>query len=152
MKDLKKISKKQLGELMVERGVITHEQINKALEYQKEHKDKKLLLGEILVELNFATEKDIAEALTCQYGFPYLPLLNYDIDTEVLNTIPENMCREFCLVPIDKIGNSLTIAMSNPLNVYAMEQVEKHTGCNIQIFVSTSADIKQSIEKYFIVK
>ena len=149
MRDLKKTSKKQLGELMVERGVITHEQIDKALEYQKENRGR--LLGEILVELNFATEKDIAEALTCQYGFPYLPLLNYDIDKEVLSAIPEDMCRDFCLVPIDKIGNSLTVAMSNPLNVYAAEQIESHTGCNIQIFVSTSADIKQSIEKYFTV-
>ncbi len=147
MKDLKKTTKKQLGELMVERGVITHEQINAALEYQKEH--NKLLLGEILVELNFATEKDIAQALTCQYGFPYLPLLNYEIDKEVLDAVPENMCRDFCLVPIDKIGNNLTVAMSNPLNVYAAEQIENFTGCNIQVFVSTSTDIKQSIEKYF---
>jgi len=147
MKDLKKTTKKQLGELMVERGVITHEQINIALEYQKEHKGR--LLGEILVELNFATEKDIAQALTCQYGFPYLPLLNYEIDKEVLEAVPENICRDFCLVPIDKIGSSLTVAMSNPLNVYATEQVESLTGCNIQVFVSTSTDIKQSIEKYY---
>ena len=147
MKHFKKATNKHLGELLVERGVINHEQLNISIEHQK--KNSGHLLGEVLVELKFATEKDIAQALTCQYGFPYLPLSSYEIDAEVIRSVPENVCRQFCLVPIDKIGKSLTVAMSNPLNVQAMEDVELITGCNVQVFVSTATDIKQSIDKYY---
>ena len=146
MKQFKRTNNKQLGELLVERGVINHEQLQIALDHQKTHGG---LFGEVLVELRFATEKDIAQALTCQYGFPYLPLSNYEIDMEVLNSVPENICRKFCLVPIDKIGKSLTLAMSNPLNVQAAEDVELITGCSVQAFVSTSTEIKHAIDKYY---
>ena len=147
MRNFKKATNKHLGELLVERGVINHEQLNISIEHQKKHPGH--LLGELLVELKFATEKDIAQALTCQYGFPYLPLSSYEIDMEVVQSVPEKVCKQFCLVPIDKIGKSLTIAMSNPLNLRALEDVELITGCSVQIFVSTSSDIKQSIEKYY---
>ena len=59
------------------------------------------------------------------------------------------MCRQFCLIPIDKIGKSLTLAMSNPLNIQAAQDVELITGCTVQAFVSTSTEIKQTIEKYY---
>ena len=146
MKHFKKTTTKQLGELLIERGVINHDQLNLAREYQDKNGG---LLGEILVEMKFATEKDIAQALTCQYGFPYLPLANYEIDPEVINSVPESVCRKFCLIPIDKIGKSLTLAMSNPLNFQAMEDVELLTGCGVQTFVSTTTEIKQSINKYY---
>jgi type IV pilus assembly protein PilB len=146
MKQFKKATKKQLGELLVERGVIDHDQLQTAIGYQKEHGG---LLGEILVKLSFATETDIAQALTCQYGFPYLPLASYEIDAEVIKSVPADVCREQCLIPIDKIGKSLTLAMSNPLNTGAAERVEQITGCMVQVFVSTATDIKQSIEKYY---
>lgn len=147
MKNFKKATNKHLGEVLVERGVINHEQLNISIEHQKSHPDQ--LLGEVLVELKFATEKDIAQALTCQYGFPYLPLASYEIDAEVIRSVPEKVCQQFCLVPIDKIGKSLTVAMSNPLNLRALEDVELITGCSVQVFVSTASDIKQSIEKFY---
>lgn len=146
MKKFKRGTAKKLGELLVERGVVNHAQIEEALAYREKSGG---LIGEVLVELNFATEKDIAQAVTCQYGFPYLPLLNYEIDDEVINSIPENVCSQFCLIPIDKIGKSLTIAMSNPLNSKAAEDIEVITGCIVQVFVSTATDIKQSIDKYY---
>lgn len=146
MKHFKKAINKHLGELLIERGVINHDQLNIAIAKQKEMGG---LLGEVLVDLKFATEKDIAQALTTQYGFPYLPLSNYEIDQEVIKSVPENVCRQFCLIPIDKIGKSLTLAMSNPLNVQAAEDVELITGCTVQAFVSTSTEIKSSIDKYY---
>ena len=146
MRKFKRGTAKKLGELLVERGVVNHAQIEEALAYREKSGG---LIGEVLVELNFATEKDIAQAVTCQYGFPYLPLLNYEIDDEVINSIPENVCSQFCLIPIDKIGKSLTIAMSNPLNSKAAEDIEVITGCIVQVFVSTATDIKQSIDKYY---
>jgi type IV pilus assembly protein PilB len=147
MPSFKKVSGKPLGEVLIERGVLTREQLTTAMEHQKKGSGK--LLGEVLVELNFATERDIAQALTAQYGFPYLPLANYEIDQEVIGALPEHVCRQFCLVPIDKIGKSLTLAMANPLNVQAAEDVELITGCTVQIFVSTATEVRQSIDKYY---
>ena len=146
MKHFKKTSNKHLGELLIERGVINNDQLKVAIDHQKKNGG---LLGEVLVDLKFATEKDIAQALTCQYGFPYLPLSNYEIDSEVIGSVPENVCRQFCLIPIDKIGKSLTLAMSNPLNVQAAEDVELISGCSVQTFVSTATEIKQAIDKYY---
>jgi len=146
MTHYKKVTNKQLGELLIERGVINRDQLARAMAHQK---DSGGLIGEVLVNLKFASEEDIAQALTCQYGFPYLPLANYEIETDVVKSVPENVCRKFCLIPIDKIGKSLTLAMANPLNVQAIEDVEGITGCAIQTFVSTTTDIKNSIAKYY---
>ena len=146
MKHFRKTTDKPLGELLIERGVINHEQLQLALEHQKKNGG---LFGEVLVDMNFATEKDIAQALTCQYGFPYLPLSNYEIDEEIIKTVPKHICEEFCLIPIDKIGKSITLAMANPLNVQAAEDIEVLTGCTVQTFVSTSTEIKLSINKYY---
>lgn len=146
MKDFKRLTNKHLGELLVERGVINQEQIVMAAAYQKEHGG---LFGEVLVQLKFATEEDIAQALTYQYGFPYLPLANYEIDPEILNSVPQDVCRKFCLIPIDKIGKSLTLAMSDPLNMNAIDDIELITDCAVQTFVSTSTDIKEAIDKYY---
>jgi len=143
---VRKIINKQLGELLVERGVIDPHQLEKALAIQKE---KGGLIGELLVELGFAKEEDIAQSLTAQYGFPYLPLGNYDINPEIIDIVPGRVARQYYLVPIDKIGNNLTLAMSNPLNVQAIEDVELLSSCSVQTFVATSTDIKKAIEKYY---
>ena len=146
MKHFRKTTNKHLGELLVERGILSRQQVQEAVDHQKGNGG---LFGEVLVKLGYATEENIAQALTTQYGFPYLPLANYEIDVEVIKTVPENVCRQFCLIPIDKIGKSLTLAMSNPLNVQAAEDVELITGCTVQAFVATATDIKNSINKYY---
>ncbi|MBU4312492.1 MAG: hypothetical protein KJ706_07220 [Candidatus Omnitrophica bacterium] len=142
----KRVIKKQLGELLIERGVITKKQLEHALETQKE---KGGLIGQVLVGLGYATEEAIAQALTAQYGFPYLPLENYEIDSEIVKIVPKNVASQFCLIPIDKIGSNLTIAMSNPLNNLAIEDIELVSGLCVQIFVSTATDVKNAIEKYY---
>ncbi len=143
---IRKIVNKQLGELLIERGVINQHQLDEALTVQKE---KGGLIGEVLVELGFAKEEDITQALTAQYGFPYLPLANYEINSEIINIIPSRVARQYLLIPVDKVGNSLTLSMSNPLNVHAIEDVELLSGCSVQIFVSTLSDVKGAIEKYY---
>jgi type IV pilus assembly protein PilB len=140
-------SNKHLGELLVERGIIAHAHLQKALDYQ--HANAGTLFGEALIRLGFATDEDIAQALTCQYGFPYLPLSNYEIDPEVVRAVPGNICEQFCLIPIDKIGKSITLAMSNPLNTKAVDDVELLTGCTVQAFVSTASDVRQAIKRYY---
>jgi type IV pilus assembly protein PilB len=143
---LKKIVNKILGELLVERHIITPEQLRLALSIQRE---KGGLIGEILVEKGFAREADIAQALTAQYGFPYLPLDSYEITPEIIKLIPEELAREYLFIPVDRLGNSLSIAMSNPLNNQAIEKIEALLGCNVQMFVATSSDIRKAIDKYY---
>lgn len=142
----KKIISKQLGELLLERKIISERQLQKAHQVQKE---KGGLLGSILVLLGYATEEQIAQALTTQFGFPYLPLANYEIETQIVKLIPENVAKQYNLIAIDKIGNSLTVAMSDPLNVHAVEDVELITNCKVQVFVSTQTDIRESINRYY---
>ncbi len=149
MSSLKRVTTKQLGELLIERKIITPEQLQKALDYQKVNGG---LIGEILVQLGFSKEEDIAQVLTAQYGFPYLPLANYDIDLELAKLIPEHVARQYCLIPIDKIGNNLTLAMSNPLNTQAIEDVEMISKCVVQAFVSTTTDVRKAIERCYVKK
>ncbi|MFH0738921.1 MAG: hypothetical protein V2A59_03570 [Candidatus Omnitrophota bacterium] len=143
---MRRIINKQLGELLIERGIIDKLQLEEALNRQQE---KGGLIGEIMVELGFVKEEDIAQTLTAQYGFPYLPLGNYEVNQEIAHIIPSRVARQYLIIPIDKIGNNLTLAMSNPLNVQAIEDVELISGCNVQAFVSTSSDIKLAIDKYY---
>lgn len=143
---IRKVINKQLGELLIERGVINKLQLDNALNVQKE---KGGLIGEVLVELGFAKEEDITQALTAQYGFPYLPLSNYEINADIAHIIPGRVARQYLIIPVDKIGNNLTLAMSNPLNTHAIEDIELMSGCVIQVFVSTLSDVKSAIEKYY---
>jgi len=145
MKSQKKIDK-LLGQILVERGVITNSQLEQALGAQKRSGG---LIGEIIVDLGFAREEDIAHCLSLQFGYPFLPLENYEISDEVVKLVPKNVCNHYCLVPIDKIGSALTVAMANPLNVQAIEDLEDVTNCDIQIFVSTPSDVRAVVEKFY---
>ena len=146
MLPFKRLVKKQLGELLVERGVVTSAQLEKSLEVQKE---KGGLIGHILVVLGYAKEEEIAQALTVQYGFPYLPLQNYELNKDLVRLIPENVARQYNLITVDKIGDTITVAMSNPLNIKAAEDIELLTKCNVQIFVSTMTDINSAVDKFY---
>ena len=138
--------KERLSEILIKKGAITEEKLNQALQAQKE---KGGLLGQILAGLGYVTEEQIAQAITVQYGFPYLPLANYEMDESAIKMVPENVGRQYCLIPIDKIGNTVTVAMADPLNIQAVEDIEMVTGCSVQIFVSTTTDIKQTIDKFY---
>ena len=146
MPPVRRIVSKQLGELLLERGIITEGQLEKAIKLQRE---KGGLIGQILVALGYAKEEEIAQALTVQYGFPYLPLEHYEINSEAIKLIPENVAKQYNLIAIDRIGDLLTIAMSNPLNVQAVEDIELITKSKVQVFVSTMTDINNAIKKYY---
>jgi len=146
MAGVKRVVTKQLGELLVERGIINEEQLNKALKVQKERGG---LIGQVLVMLGYTKEEEIAQALTVQYGFPYLPLECYEVNVEAMKIIPQNVAEQYNLIAIDRIGDLLTIAMSNPLNVQAVEDIELLANCKVQVFVSTMTDVNNAIKKYY---
>jgi len=137
---------KHLGELLVERKVITPDQLKEALKIQK---DKGGLLGQILVSLGLASEEAVVQALTSQFGFPFLPLKNYSIDEDLIRLVPENVARQYCLVPIDRIGDTLTVAMADPLNTKAIEDLEMLSHCSVQVFVSTISDVAGAIARCY---
>ena len=140
---MKKILQKHLGEMLIDCRLITREQLEEALTLQKE---KGGLLGNVLVSLGYINEEAIAQALTAQYGFPYLPLAGYEIDPEVAKIIPEHVAKQYGLIAVDRVGSILTVAMSNPLNTEAIEDVEMLTHYKVQVFVTTSADVANSIK------
>lgn len=142
----RRVIAKQLGELLMERKVITSDQLHEGLKVQQ---SKGGLLGQILVSLGYATEEAIAQALTAQYGFPYLPLKHYTIEGELIRLIPENVARQYCLVAVDRIGDTLTVAMADPLNSNAVEDIEMLTHCSVQIFVSTMSDVAETIRQHY---
>jgi len=141
--EIRRIVDKPLGQLLIEKGILSKDQLEKALDVQRQ---KGGLLGQILVSLGYVDEKDIAQAITVQYGYPYLPLENYDFDTSLVKIIPENVARQYGLVAIDKLGDMITIAMCNPLNIQAVEDIELLTKCKVQVFVSTLTDIQKTID------
>ena len=142
----KRLISKRLGELLLEKKIIKQKQLKHALRVQKE---KSGHLGGILVSLGYATEVQIAQVLTTQFGFPYPSLKNYKISPKIARLVPRNVAEQYCLIPIDKIGNCLTIAMSDPLNIHAIEDIEFITNSNIQVFVGTQTDINRAIKKCY---
>jgi type IV pilus assembly protein PilB len=136
----------KLGELLIDAKLITQENLAKALEVQVA---KGGLLGQILVSLGYTNEEAIAQALTAQYGFPYLPLSGYEIDPEVCKLIPERVAKQYGVIAVDSVGNILTIAMSNPLNRSAVEDIEMITHFKVQVFVSTATDVMDAIHRCY---
>ncbi len=143
---MKKVIHKQLGELLTESKMITVSQLEEGLKFQKERGG---LLGAILVSMGHTTEEAIALALTTQYGLPYLSLSGYEIDKDTVMIISEEMARRYAVIAIDVIGPVLTIAMANPLNAKAVEDVELITGLKTQIFVATTSDVMQTIDRSY---
>jgi WD40 repeat protein len=135
-----------LGEILVEADVITPKQLDEALEVQKSTKAK---IGEILIQLGYTTEEKILFYFAEQQGIPYISLKTQRFETEVLELIPGEMARKYDIIPIDKIGNFITIAMSDPLNDEACAQVEKTTGLRVQRLASTKRDVEKAIERYY---
>ena len=135
---MKKNVQKELGQILVENKHISPDQLEKALAIQKE---KGGLIGQILVLFGFTTEETIAKALTTQYGFPYLPLSSYEIEPEVAKIIPERVARQYELIAVDRMGSVITVAMSNPLNVQAIEDIEMITHFKAEVFVATASDV-----------
>ena len=144
---MKKIVQKLLGELLVDNKLITPQNLEDALKVQEE---KGGLIGRILVSRGFTTEDAIAQALTAQYGFPFLPLEGCEVDKGVAKIIPENIAKQYELLAVDRVGNVLTVAMSNPLNQQAVEDVEMVTHFKIQVFVSTATDINDAIKRCYV--
>lgn len=146
---MKRVITKRLGQLLIENDIVTEKELEDALRRQKEHGG---YIGQNLVDMGYTTEEEIVSCLTVQYGYPYLPLKNYEINREIIKLIPVKLARDYYVIPIDKIGNVVTVTMANPLQEEAIEVIEKACGCKIEIFVSTGSEIQHALKEYYNVK
>lgn len=140
-------NKMQLGQLLLARGVVTTEQIDQALTEQKEKGHRKLL-GELLVEMGYCTENQIASALAQGYGVPYAQVSPKLCDPRVLELLPREFLEEYIVLPLFKVRGVLTVAVSEPTNVFLIDEIERISGCKVQIVCSTSKDIKATLQSY----
>lgn len=143
--------KKRLGDLLVEVGVITEEQLGTALEMQKTEK-KGEKLGSVLIELGFTTEQQIMEALQQQLGIESVDLSNIRIQDEIIKMIDESVLRKYSLIPFafsEKNPNILKVAMSDPLDIRAMDDISIITGFQIERCVTVQSDIAAAIDRYY---
>jgi hypothetical protein len=139
----RRTSKEQIGQVLLQRGIITSAQLKKALELQRKEGG---LLGEVLIKMGFISEEDIVQALAIQHDFPYIPLDNYQIDAKIVRLIPQDVARKYEAVAIDKMQDLLVVAMANPLNTEAVATIESITRRKIEMFVSTSTEIKRVLD------
>lgn len=133
----------KIGELLLEKGVITKQQLEEALSLQHTRYKGKFL-GQVLSELGYCNEEEIYSTLAMQLGYPYIKISNCSIDEEVLALVPQGTSERLNFIPIDKIGNILTVAMLNPLEKESLKGAEEVSGLKIKIFVTTPSEFKKA--------
>src|SRR5690349_6271458 len=138
----------RLGDLLVREKIITPEQLDKALRAQREAGPNSRL-GSTLVNLGFVTDEEVTNFLSRQYGVPAINLQYFEIDSSVVKLIPEETAKRYQILPLSRVGASLTIAMVDPTNVYAMDDIKFMTGFNIEPVVASESAIMDAIDKAY---
>lgn len=141
-----RMTKKRLGDLLVEADMITRDQLMQALQEQKRTGKK---LGEVLVDSGLITEQRILEVLEFQLGIPHVDLSKYEIESQATAKITENLARRHLLIPIRIEGDKLLIAMSDPLNVFALDDVAITARMEVISVIATSTDVKNAINRFY---
>jgi type IV pilus assembly protein PilB len=136
----------KLGDLLLKAKLITQEQLDSALKKQREEGGK---LGEALVRLGFVSEEDITETLSHQFGVPSINLAHFEIDPGVIKLVPGEVARKYMILPVNKTGATLTIAMGDPSNVFAMDDIKFMTGYNVEPVVASEIALRAAIDKLY---
>lgn len=137
---------RNISEVLLKTHAITRDALDEALEYQK-----KFGFGLLpyLVAYDYIKEEDVARSIASLFRLPYLVLAAYEVANEIIKLVPAEIAKKYLLLPIDKMENILTVVMVNPLDVNAIEEVEKATKCGVQPFVGVFSDVLVAIEKYY---
>lgn len=143
---LSRLVKKKLGEILVESGLLREEQVLEALQKQKETGQ---LLGEVLVNLGYVKEEDIAYALARQFGLPYIDASKYIIRGDYTDLIPVRQMVQDLFIVLDRIGKFLIIAVSGVVDNEFIEDLERKSGCQLFIYVSTASQIMAALQKHY---
>jgi type IV pilus assembly protein PilB len=135
---INRLVKKRLGELLVEQGLLTNEQVQDALRMQHQ---SGLLFGETLVQNKLITEEKIVGVLVNQFGIPYILPSQYQISKDLLEIFEPTMMRRYQFVPMDSIGSVLVIAIAGSLTEDVLKEIEGQTGCTLQLFLTKMSEI-----------
>ncbi len=134
----------RIGELLLKEKRITPEQLQEALNYQKANGGK---LGLNLVKLGFVKDEEITALLSRQYGVPSINLADFDIDHGVIKLVPAETAQKYQILPLSRAGATLTIAMTDPTNVFAMDDLKFMTGYNVEPVVASESAVMEAIQK-----
>ena len=140
------MARKKIGDLLLEKGLITEEQLQEGLKQQQVSGKR---LGEILVQQKAITEEDLIDTISERLSIPKISINSMVIDPNVLRHVSVEVARRYTLIPVFEIGKTLTIAMADPLNIIAIDEIKYQTGKNIKRAVATSSEIKDAVEKYY---
>jgi len=136
----------KIGELLVKAQIITEQQLEEVLDHQKQSGGR---IGEHLLRLEYVTEEDILDCLSQQFGVPSINLSQFDIDESIIRLIPADVARKYQFIPVSKTGATLTVAMSDPTNVFAMDDITFITGYRVEPVVASEEALREAIDKYF---
>jgi type IV pilus assembly protein PilB len=136
----------RIGELLLKERRITPEQLQEVLNHQKDHGGK---LGANLVAFGYVKDEEITALLSKQYGVPSISLGQFEIDPAVIKLIPAETAQKYQIVPLSRAGATLTIAMTDPTNVFAMDDIKFMTGYNVEPVVASEGAVNDAIEKYY---
>ncbi len=136
----------RLGEILVKENLITSDQLKQALEHQKASGGR---LGTVLMKLGFISDDEITGVLSRQYGVPSINLKYYEVEASVIKLIPQDTAVRYQVVPLSRVGSTLTIAMTDPTNVFAMDDIKFMTGFNVEPVVASETAITEAIAKFY---
>src|ERR1700754_4594089 len=136
----------KLGEILVRENLISPQHLREALDYQREHGGR---LGFNLVKLGLVSDDMITAVLSRQYGIPSVNLELFSIDQSVLRLIPQEVAQKHSVLPLSKVGATLTLAMADPTNVFAMDDIKFMTGLNVEPVIASEASLQIAITKYY---
>jgi type IV pilus assembly protein PilB len=136
----------KLGEILVRENLLTPQQLREALEFQREHGGR---LGFNLVKMGLVSDDMITAVLSRQYGVPSVNLELFDVDDSVIRLIPREVADKYSVLPLSRVGATLTLAMVDPTNVFAMDDIKFMTGLNIEPVVVSEASVQEAISRYY---
>ena len=136
----------KLGEILLKEKLISPDQLKTALDHQKQNGGR---LGNSLVQLGYLSDEEITSVLSRQYGVPSINLAYFEVDPGVIKLIPVETARKYQILPLSRVGSSLTVAMVDPTNVFALDDIKFMTGFNIEPVVASESSISEAIKKHY---
>src|SRR5687767_2941047 len=141
------LERKPLGQLLLDKGLVKPEQLERALEEQRRSNHQKLL-GEVLVELRFCSEDQITEALAQAYGVPYARISPKIADPKIIAVLPKEFLEKHQVLPLFLVEGKLTVAVPEPANLFLFDEIERISGYDVQVVAATVRDIRATMQAY----
>ncbi len=138
--------RERLIDLLVESKLLTKEKLEEALKIQKEKKGR---IGDILIKLGYISKENIVEVLSAELGMPVIRLSRYKVQGDVLKIIPRKMAELHCVLPVSKVDNIITLAMADPMNIQAIDDIKRQTGFEVRTLLTSEKDICEAIVQYY---